>query len=67
MKNINTEKLWAYLDAKFEEFGEEYEKQSENVSGDNLTAALCRMQGEIEKRNFIIQLKNDILSGNLDA
>lgn len=68
MENINTNKLWAFLDAKFTEFGEEYDKQLELAkTADKVTSHLCRMQGEIEKRNFIIDLKNAILSGNFDA
>ena len=68
MKNIDGEKLWAYLDAKFSEFGEKYDEQSENVrNADDLVFALCRMQCETEKRNFIIELKNKTLSGSLDA
>ena len=68
MKNIDTNKLWAFLDAKFSEFGEEYERQNEKArTADNVTAALCRMQGETEKRNFIIDLKNAIISGEFNA
>lgn len=68
MKNINTNKLWAYLEVRFEEFTAEYEKQYERArTAYNPTAALCRMTGESDKRFFIIELKNEILSGNLNA
>ena len=65
---IDTDKLWAYLEARFEEFTVEYDKQYERArTAINPTAALCRMAGETEKRNFIIELKNKILSGNLNT
>lgn len=68
MKNINTNKLWAYLEARFEEFEVEYDKQYEKArTSDNITPALCRMAGETEKRYFIVELKNEILSGKLNA
>lgn len=68
MENIDTKKLWLYLDAKFSEFGEEYGKQSELAkTADEVTPNLCRMQGEVEKRNFIIDLKNAILLGKFNA
>ena len=66
MMSIDTDKLWAYLEAKFEEFSEEYERQYERVrTADNATAALCRMTGECEKRYFIAELKSKILNGEL--
>ena len=66
---IDTDKLWAYLEAKFEEFTIEHEKQYERArtTTGNITPALCRISGENEKRYFIIELKNEILSGNLNA
>lgn len=70
MKNIDGEKLWAYLDAKFSEFGEEYERQFErarSAKDDEMPAIISRMTAANEKRNFIIELKNDILSGNLNT
>ena len=70
MKNINSEKLWAYLDAKFSELGEEYERQFERAraaKSDEMTAIISRMTAANEKRNFIIELRNEILSGSLDA
>lgn len=70
MKNIDGEKLWAYLDAKFSEFGEEYERQFERAGAaksDEMTAIISRMTAANEKRNFIIELRNEILSGSLDA
>ena len=70
MKNIGGEILWAYLVAKFSEFGEEYERQFErarSAKGDEMPAIISRMAAANEKRSFIIELKNDILSGSLDA
>ena len=68
MNYIDADKLWAYLEAKFEEFTKEYERQYERArTAYNPTAALCRMTGETEKRYFITDLKNTILSGKLNA
>ena len=69
MKNIDGEKLWAYLDAKFSEFGEEYERQFERAKAksDEMPAIISRMTAANEKRNFIINLRNEILSGKFDA
>ena len=70
MKNINSDKIWAYLDAKFSELGEEYERQFERAKAaksDEMPAIISRMTAANEKRNFIINLRNEILSGSLDA
>ena len=69
MRNIDTNKLWVYLEAKFVEFTDKYEKEYEKArtTTGNITPTLCRMTGETEKRYFITELKNEILSGNLNA
>ena len=70
MDNIDCEKLWAYLDAKFLEFGEEYERQIERArvaKSYEMPAIISRTTAANEKRNFIIELRNEILSGSLDA
>ena len=70
MKNIDIDKLWVYLETKFEEFSEEYERQFErakSAKGDEMPAIISRMTACTEKRNFIIELKNKILGGRFDA
>ena len=70
MKNIDTEKLLAYLDAKFSEFGEEYERQFEismSEKDDEIPAIIGRIMAANEKRNFLNKLENDILGGRFDA
>ena len=70
MKNIDSEKLCAYLDAKFSEFDEEHKRQYErakSAKGDEMPAIISRMTAANEKTRFIIELKNDILSGRFDA
>ena len=70
MKDINREKLWAYLEKRFDELGDEYDKQMENArtaESDKMTAILHRMTNATAKRNLIIEIKNDILSGRFDA
>ena len=70
MKNIDGEKLLADLDAKFSEFGEEYERQfeiSRSAKDDEIPAIIGRIMAANEKRIFIIKIKNDILGGRFDA
>lgn len=68
MKNIDANKLWSYLERRFLDFGDEYDRYSHIArTADKVIAPLCRMQGATEKRNFIIELKNEILSSGLDA
>ena len=70
MKDINREKLWAYLEKRFNELGDEYDRQMENAKAakddENINSILHRMTAATEKRVFIIELKNEILGGRLE-
>ena len=70
MKNLDGEKLWAYLENRFNVLGEKYDiefKKAKTATNDELNAILHRMSACTEKRNIIIELKNDILGGRFDA
>ena len=70
MKNIDREKLWAYLENRFEVLGKEYDCQMEKAKtavADEMTTILHRMTNATAERNLIIEIKNDILGGRFDA
>lgn len=67
MKNIDGEKLWAYLENRFNVLCEQYDNEREKAKNailpdekDDILHSLITITG---KCNFIIELKNDILSG----
>lgn len=70
MKDINREKLWAFLENRFEALCREYDYQREKAktaADDEMTGILHRMTDYVAKCNLIIELKNDILGGRFDA
>lgn len=69
MKHLNREKLWSYLDKCFNELGEEFERQHEKAKKANreeMVYILDKMTAITERRDFIIELKNQILKGRFE-
>lgn len=71
MKNIDSEKLCAYLKNRFKVLGREYDLERENakkaVLPDEINDILHRMTAINAKRSIIIELMGYMLGSKLDT